>query len=110
FAADLDLWDLPESERPWLATMAGRIRPARGRDRALLDLAPLEGAVVLVPRADRATWDADALAATLASDPFGRARKIAFHAIDLPVLRYDDEHRIGDADLAARHDDDARLA
>ena len=33
-----------------------------------------------------------------------------FEAIGAPVLRYADEARIADADLAARHDDDARLA
>jgi glycerol-3-phosphate dehydrogenase subunit B len=109
FSAELGLWDVPAAERPWIATVAGRIRPARGRDRALLDLARLEGAVVLLPRANRAGWDADAIAATLAVSPFARARRLAFHAVDLPVLRFDDEHRVGDCDLAARHDDEARL-
>jgi glycerol-3-phosphate dehydrogenase subunit B len=109
FAAALGLWDVPAAERPWIATVAGRLRPARGRDRALLDLGGLEDALVLVPRADRAGWDADALAMTLASSHFARIKKLAFHAVDLAVLRFDDEHRIGDADLAARHDDEARL-
>jgi glycerol-3-phosphate dehydrogenase subunit B len=109
FVAELDLWDVPAAVRPWIATVAGRIRPARGRDRALLDLGQLEGAMVLLPRANRAGWDADALAATLAAEPFARARRLAFQAVDLPVLRFDDEHRIGDADLAGRHDDEARL-
>jgi glycerol-3-phosphate dehydrogenase subunit B len=111
FVDELDLWDVPARERPYVATIAGRIRPARGRDRALLDLGRLdEGALVIVPRADRAGWDADAISATLAGDPFARAKKLAFHAVDLAILRYDDEHRIGDADLAARHDDEARVA
>ncbi len=110
FVTELDLWGVPAAERPWIATVAGRIRPARGRDRALLDVGWQEGALVLVPRADRADWDADALAATLAVDPFAQARRLVFRAVDVPVLRFDDEHRIGDADLATRHDDPARLA
>jgi glycerol-3-phosphate dehydrogenase subunit B len=110
FVAELGLWDVSAVERSWIATVAGRIRPARGRDRALLDLGGREGSLVILPRADRAGWDADALAATLAADPFARSQHLAFRAVDLPVLRFDDEHRIGDADLAIRHDDPARLA
>src|SRR5262249_27103189 len=82
----------------------------RGRDRALLDLAPLEGATVLIPRVDRAGFDADALAACLGDDSFARNQKLRFVAIDLPVLRFDDERRIPDSDLAARHDDEGRIA
>ena len=109
FVAELELWDVPAVERAWIATVAGRLRPARGRDRALLDLGRLEGALVLLPRAGRAGWDADAIAASLAAEPFAGAGRLAFQAVDLPVLRFDDEHRIGDADLAGRHDDEARL-
>jgi len=110
FARALRIWDLPASDRAWIATTAGRIRPARGRDLSLLDLAPLEGALVLLPRVDRAGFDADALAACLGDDPFARARRIRFAAVDLPVIRFDDERRIADGDLAARHDDEARIA
>ncbi|MCC6556514.1 MAG: hypothetical protein IT372_26445 [Polyangiaceae bacterium] len=109
FAAELDLWDLPAAGTPWLATLAGRLRPARGRDRALLDLGPLRGARVLIPRAERPDWDADALAASLGDDPAAAARGLRFAAIDAPILRLDDERRIADGDLAARHDDPARL-
>ncbi len=104
---DLGLWDVSTSACSWLATVAGCVRPARGRDRALLDLGKLEGASVLLPRADRAGWDADALALALATS--SRRRRLEFRAVDLPVLRFGDEHRIGDADLAARHDDEKRL-
>lgn len=109
FAADLGLWDLPLAAVARLATVAGRIRPARGRDRALLDLDPLRRTRVLVPRATRAGWDADALAAALTDEPFARARGLRFLAVDAPALRFDDERRIADGDLAARHDDPARL-
>jgi len=109
FVSDLGLWEVPATERSWVATVAGRLRPARGRDRALLDLGRLEGALVILPRADRAGWDADAIAAALSGASFARARSLAFRAVDVPVLRFEDEHRVADADLAARHDDEARL-
>jgi glycerol-3-phosphate dehydrogenase subunit B len=105
----LGLWAIHDERPAWLPTLAGRIRPARGRDRALLDLAGLEGTRVILPRADRAGWDADAIAAALSADPFARARRIAFVAVDVPVLRFAEERRIADGDLAMRHDDDARI-
>ncbi|WP_437484042.1 FAD-binding protein [Sorangium sp. So ce1014] len=110
FAAELGLWDVPQATGVRLATVAGRIRPARGRDRALLDLAPLRRTRVLIPRAARAAWDADALAEALTDEPFARARGLRFLPVDAPVLRFDDERRIADGDLAARHDDPARLS
>jgi glycerol-3-phosphate dehydrogenase subunit B len=111
FSEALGLWDLPGEGAPptLLATSAGRLRPARGRDKALLDLAQLSGARVLLPRAPRAGWDADALAATLADDPIARRAGLRFEAIDVPILRFADEARMADADLAARHDDPARI-
>lgn len=110
FAGELTLWDLPAAARVWVATAAGLIRPARGRDRALLEIGALAGREVLLPRADRAGWDADAIAATLAADPLAKTRQIGFRAIDLPILRFEEERRIADGDLAARHDDEGRLA
>lgn len=108
FVDDLALWDIPDSSPVWLATTAGRVRPARGKDRALLDLGGLARPLVLLPRADRAAWDADAIAAALSDDPIAKARHIAFRAVDAAVLRFDEERRIADGDLAARHDDEAR--
>lgn len=112
FAEALDLWRLPAAGEPLplLATMAGRIRPARGHDLGLLDLALLANTTVAVPRADRAAWDADALAAAWSDDPFARRRGLRFAAIDVALLRFTGEHRLSDPDLAARHDGPARLA
>ncbi len=110
FSHDLGAWDLAAARLAWVATIAGRLRPARGRDRALLDLGSLTGTRVLLPRADRANWDADALAAGLTDDPFARARRLTFAAADFPVLRFDEERRIADGDLALRHDAESRLA
>ncbi|WP_236644313.1 FAD-binding protein [Sorangium cellulosum] len=109
-AAELGLWDVPQASGVRLATVAGRIRPARGRDRALLDLGSLRRTRVLIPRAARAAWDADALAEALTDEPFARARGLRFLPVDAPVLRFDDERQIADGDLAARHDDPARLS
>ncbi|MFT3774133.1 MAG: FAD-binding protein [Minicystis sp.] len=110
FVADLKLWDVPEERPVWIATIAGRVRPARGRDRAMLDLGPLAGRTVILPRADRAAWDADAIAAALSADPVAAAKRITFRAVDAAVLRFDEERRIADGDLAARHDEEARRA
>lgn len=113
FVEALGLWRLPSEGEPLpqLATVAGRVRPARGHDRALLDLGAVPaGGVVVVPRVDRAGWDADALAAGWSEDPFVRRRGLRFVALDVDLLRFAEEHRVADADLAARHDDPARLA
>jgi glycerol-3-phosphate dehydrogenase subunit B len=110
FSSDLGAWSLVDDRLAWVATIAGRLRPARGRDRALLDFAALRGARVLLPRVDRATWDADSLAAGFNDDPFSRAREIRFIAADVPVLRFAEERRVADGDLALRHDGEARLA
>lgn len=95
---------------PIVATTAGRLRTASAIDAALLDLARLpEGSRVLVPRVDRAAWDADSIVRQLAAEPHAQARGLAFTAVEADVLRYDDERRIPDADLAMRHDEPARL-
>jgi glycerol-3-phosphate dehydrogenase subunit B len=110
FVEALGLWDVPVDRPVWLATLAGRVRPARGRDRALLDLGALAGRTVILPRADRAAWDADALAAALQADPAAVSARLAFRAVDAAVLRYDDERRVADGDLALRHDGEGRRA
>lgn len=113
FATELGLWRLPEEGDPLprLATEAGRVRLARGHDRALLDLATLApGARVLLPRAPRPEWDADSLAHSLSSDAYASSRRIAFEVVDAKVLKHVGEDRIAAAELASRHDDEARLA
>lgn len=111
FAQDLGLWDLAEEGGPLvrLATQAGRIRVARGRDMALLDLSRLpDGARVVLPRVMRAEWDADSLARALNDDVYARSRGMFFDASDAKVLKHVGEDRIGAEDLASRHDGDAR--
>ena len=113
FADDLDLWRLPlEGEPlPRLATLAGRVRLARGHDRSVLDLARLRaGARVIVPRLDRPEWDADILASALSGDAYAQSRRLRFEAIDAKLLKHVGEERIASADLAARHQAPDRCA
>ncbi len=110
FLDALTLFHLPErGPLPLLATTAGRVRSARGHDRALLDLRRVAGRRILLPRADRPGWDADSLARALAAETPAELA-LSFDAVDAVVLRFDDERRVGDAELAGRHDDEARLA
>jgi glycerol-3-phosphate dehydrogenase subunit B len=89
------------TERPTLVlTTAGVVRPALGRDAALLDVAPFAGQRVGVVQCQRPGWDAQALA---------RAWGDAYSTLDATALRHIDERVIPDADFAARHDDDLRL-
>ena len=111
FVQALDVWRFG-GELARLATRAGVIRPARGADRSLLDLgslAQLGPCLVGVPRVARGGWDAAWLAAGLGAEPWAERAGVRFAPIDLDVLRYDDERAMPDADLAARHDQPARL-
>ncbi|MDP9035022.1 MAG: hypothetical protein M3O50_09455, partial [Myxococcota bacterium] len=63
-------------------------------------LKPLEGKRIGVVGCDRPSWDARALA---------RAWGNEFTVLHVTVIRHADERVLPDADLAARHDDEARL-
>jgi glycerol-3-phosphate dehydrogenase subunit B len=113
FSNDLGVWRLPAQGEPLvrLATEAGRVRVARGHERALLDLAQLPfGGRVLLPRVARAEWDADSLARALNADAYAQSRELEFEAVDAKLLKLKGEDRIAAAELAVRHDDAARLA
>jgi glycerol-3-phosphate dehydrogenase subunit B len=112
FADELGLWRLPAEGEPLprLATEAGRVRLARGHDHALLDLATLApGSRVVLPRVSRPEWDADSLARSLSADAYAVSRGIHFEAADAKVLKHVGEDRIAAAELASRHDGEARL-
>ncbi|MEO8875774.1 MAG: FAD-binding protein, partial [Polyangiaceae bacterium] len=104
----LDFALLPD-EGVVLATTAGVVRPAAGCDRALLDLDRIGRGAVLVPRCDHPTWDAPSLARCWGSSPLAAERSVSFVALDVQLTRFKDERGIGDAEIAARHDDGARL-
>lgn len=112
FSEALGLWDLPAegAPPPFVATIAGRVRPCRGHDSALLDVGSLRDGCVLLPRVDRAAWDADAIARTLSDEPIAKHNHLKFVAVDAPVLRFTEEACFPDGDLAVRHDEPARIA
>jgi glycerol-3-phosphate dehydrogenase subunit B len=85
-----------------VVTQTGLVRGAQGRDAAILDvLHLLPERTVGVVRCERPGWDADALVRTAGEN---------MAVVDATILRYADEHRVPDADFAARHDEPARLA
>ena len=111
FARELGLWHLPPEgvSPPMLATRAGAVRPSVGCDRWLLDLSQLpDGATVVLPRVDRAEWDADSLARSLSDDPLASERGLRFEAVNAVVLRYADEKTMSEAELATRHNEPGR--
>jgi glycerol-3-phosphate dehydrogenase subunit B len=83
-----------------ILTTAGVVRPARGHDAALLDVARLGQGRVAVVSCQRPGWHAGTLATAWGA---------AFEKLDAEVLRYADEETIPDADFSARHDDEDRL-
>ncbi len=104
----LDAFDV--SDRPVVvATLAGILRPARGADRALLDVAPLCDAEILVPDFDGSSWDAASLARTWNVAREARERRLTFAAIPIQLVQKRAERDLGDADMAALHDSPERL-
>jgi glycerol-3-phosphate dehydrogenase subunit B len=104
----LDFGSLPD-EGVIAATTAGIVRPAAGADHALLDLDRVGRGAILVPRGDHPAWDAPALARCWGASPLAAARSVTFVALDAQLNRFKDERVLADAEIAARHDDDARL-
>ncbi|MEO7113397.1 MAG: FAD-binding protein [Polyangiaceae bacterium] len=104
----LDFGSLPD-EGVIVATTAGIVRPAAGADHALLDLDRVGRGAILVPRGDHPAWDAPALARCWGASALATARSVTFVALDAQLNRFKDERFLPDAEVAARHDDDARL-
>jgi glycerol-3-phosphate dehydrogenase subunit B len=83
-----------------VVTMAGLVRRADGRDRALLDVGGLGTGAVGVVACRRPGWSARELASAWGE---------GFAPLEATLLRYADESLLPDGDLAARHDDAERL-
>jgi glycerol-3-phosphate dehydrogenase subunit B len=83
-----------------VVTMAGLVRRADGRDRALLDVGSLGSGRVGVVASHRPGWNARELASAWGE---------GYAPLEATLLRYTDERSLPDADLAARHDDEERL-
>jgi glycerol-3-phosphate dehydrogenase subunit B len=105
----LDAFVLPQGGAV-VATVAGIVRNARGIERGLLDLGSLTRATVLVPALERSAWDGQSLARAWSDARAARERELTFVHAPMQLTRYTEEHVAPDADLAARHDDPARLA
>lgn len=110
FVDALGAWRVDPEHRAWVCTAAGVLRPARGRDAALLDVAGRPGARVAVARVDREGWDADAIAASLADERAARRLGVSFFAVDVAWLRERGEASLPPGDFAALLDGPARVA
>lgn len=106
--AALDLHRVTNA-RAIVATIEGTVRPARGIDRAALDLAHLPRGVVIVPAMEREGWDAPAIAHALSEAAISRARGLVFESVAAQLLLRTEERTIPDAEIAARYDDESAL-
>lgn len=104
FLDAMGLWHVA-NEPARVATLWGAVRPAVGRDRALLDLSACQKARILVPRADRPGWDADSLAASWSQQPWSRERDVTFVPIDAGLVQENPFRHASDAEFAASLDD-----
>jgi len=103
FAKQLGNWELGESAR-CVATLEGNVRPARGGDGALLDLARCVGKRVAVVDLERDDWDAPLLAKSFASSAWAKQTQTQFFAARVQLLQNGFERRISAYDFAALHD------
>jgi glycerol-3-phosphate dehydrogenase subunit B len=103
FAAELGLWELgPSASR--IATLEGNVRPARGRDRALLELEQCAGQRVAVVDLERDDWDAPLLAQSFGESAWAARTGTQFEAVRVRALQSTFERRISAYDFAAGHD------
>lgn len=94
-----------------VATSAGTLRPARGIDAGLLDLATLpRKSAVGCPVFEREAWDGHLLANALGHTREARDRQLGFVPVPASLLVNADERVIPDLEIAARHDGRERLA
>jgi glycerol-3-phosphate dehydrogenase subunit B len=103
FAADFGAWELG-AQGLRVATLEGNIRPARGADRALLDLERCAGKRVAVVDLERDDWDARLLATSFAGNSWARDTQTHFYEARVRALQGGFERRISGYDFAALHD------
>ncbi|HYQ03534.1 MAG TPA: FAD-dependent oxidoreductase [Polyangiaceae bacterium] len=109
FTTALGAWEL--GGQAWrVATLEGNVRPARGGDRAILDLAQCAGKRVAVVDVERDDWDAPLLAKSYAGSAWARQTRTEFFATPVAVLQKGFERRISGYDFAALHDAPERAA
>jgi glycerol-3-phosphate dehydrogenase subunit B len=105
FIGELGCWASPAGPAARLATTAGVVRPARARDRALLDLEPLRGRRIDVLDFARPGWDAAALASAWSASSWARASRTEFRALSVTPPSPDEVRQLGLRDLAERVDE-----
>jgi len=108
FAAELGLWELGQSASR-IATLEGNVRPARGRDRALLELDQCAGQRVAVVDLERDDWDAPLLARSFGESAWAARTGTKFEAVRVAALQSTFERRISAYDFAAGHDTPERF-
>lgn len=108
FSTELGLWQLGNAPRH-VATLEGNVRPARGADRAILDLERCAGKRVAVIDVERDDWDAPLLAASYGQSAWAVRTHTEFFAAPVRALQSGFERRISGYDFAALHDEAARV-
>jgi len=108
-ARALGAWELPPSRRH-VATADGNVRPADGRDRALLDLDACAGRRVGVVDLERDDWDAPLIAKSLAASRWARETRTEFVPVRVRALQNTFERRISAYDFARLHDAAERIS
>jgi glycerol-3-phosphate dehydrogenase subunit B len=93
-----------------VATSAGVLRPARCRDRALLDLEPWRGRRIDVVDLGRPGWDAAALARAWSQGAWARQTHTDFQPVPVAPPELDAVRLLPSGELAARADDPEWLA
>lgn len=93
--------DLRLSPSSVIATREGIVRAARGRDAALLDLAPLAGKLVGVVDVPRDDWDGPLLARAFRESAWARATATRFELVPLELLEQGHQRRVSAYDFAA---------
>jgi anaerobic glycerol-3-phosphate dehydrogenase len=88
-------------ERTVVATREGVVRPARGSDTALLDLAPLAGKVVGLVDVPRDDWDGPLLARAFRESDWARTTGTRFELVPLELLEKSHQRRVSPFDFAA---------
>ena len=109
FSTELGVWELGTAFRR-VATLEGNVRPARGADRALLDLERCAGKRVAVIDLERDDWDAPLLARSFAASAWAVQTETHFYAAGVRALQKGFERRVSGYDFAALHDAPERVA
>ncbi len=102
FIDALGLWSI--ASETLIATGSGVLRPARGADRALLNLAPLAGHLIGVPEVERDDWDARLLVRSIEESAWARETSTRFETVRVQLLQAGYERRISPHDFAELHD------